>query len=443
MSSDTIAAFIAGLQFDQLPPEVVAKAKGAIRDTLGVAIAASRDTAAEAVRQMAANRGGAPDSSLLGFGLKVPCELAAFANAVMASTLDMDDGSMGLPGHLRVHRGHPGCMVIPTALAVAEKEGASGKAFIEAVVVGYEVALATAWMIGETVLASLTGTFGAAAAAAKLLGLDLEQIVNTLKIAEAHCPSPTYAFIWDQTDMTKEAPGWAAMTGTTAALLAQAGFRGAPTKYDLPESNKEPLEALGKEWEFLGTYFKVYSGCRVAHAPIDGVLEIITEHDLTAENISEVIIGCSTQKSLKMSNYRPTNIWQAQYSLPFAVGSALVDREVGHKQISSQRLTDLQILEQVDKVKLVADDDVDALLPDIFGGRVEVQTKDGRKFECFKSYPKGEPENPLSEEELYQKYLKLATEEISPERAEELKGLIDRLERLDGIETIIATIDQR
>jgi 2-methylcitrate dehydratase len=144
-----------------------------------------------------------------------------------------------------------------------------------------------------------------------------------------------------------------------------------------------------------------------------------------------------------MSNYRPTNIWQAQYSLPFAVGSALVDREVGHKQMSSQRLADLRILEQVDKVKLIADADVDALLPDIFGGRVEVQTKVGRKFECFKSYPKGEPENPLSEEELYQKYFKLATEQISPERAEELKGLIDRLERLDGVEAIIKTIDQR
>lgn len=438
-----VAAFIAGLQFDQMPQAVVNKAKDAILDTLGVAIAASNDAATQAARHMAANRGGAPDATLLGFGLKVPCELAAFVNAVMASTLDMDDGSMGLPGHLRVHRGHPGCMVIPTALALAEKENASGKAFIEAVVVGYEVALATAWMIGETVLASLTGTFGAAAAAAKLLDFDIAQIINTLKIAEAHCPSPTYAFIWDQTDMTKEAPGWAAMTGANAALLAQTGFRGAPTKYDLPESNKEPLEALGKEWEFLGTYFKLYSGCRVAHAPIDGILEIITEQDLAADDISEVIIGCSTQKSLKMSNYRPTNIWQAQYSLPFAVGSALVDREVGHKQMSSQRLSDRRILEQVDKVKLVADADVDAMLPDIFGGRVKVQTRDGRKFECFKSYPKGEPENPLSEEELYQKYLKLATEQLIPETAEELKGLIDRLERLDNVEAIIATIDQR
>ena len=105
MSSDMIAGFIEGLQYDQLPPAVVAKAKGAIRDTLGVAIAANRDAATEAARQMAGNRGGAPDSTLLGFGLKVPCELSAFVNAVMASTLDMDDGSMGLPGHLRLHRG--------------------------------------------------------------------------------------------------------------------------------------------------------------------------------------------------------------------------------------------------------------------------------------------------------------------------------------------------
>ena len=111
-------------------------------------------------------------------------------------------------------------------------------------------------MIGVTVLAGRTGTYGAAAAAAKVLGLSREEIISALNIAEAHCPFPTYAFIWDQTDMTKEAPAWAAMTGVTSALLAQADFRGAPTIYDLAEHNKKPVAALGSEWEILGLYFK-------------------------------------------------------------------------------------------------------------------------------------------------------------------------------------------
>ena len=440
MSTRAVADFVAELAFEKLPAEVVVQAKKAIRDIMGVSIAAHGDRAVQAARRMAVARGGKEESTVIGIGLKLPCEMAAFVNAVMASTLDMDDGSMGLSGHLRAHRGHPGGIVIPGSLAIAEREGATGKALIEAVVAGYEVALATAWMIGETVLAGRTGTYGAAAAAAKLLGLSIDEIVNTLNIAEAHCPAPTYAFIWHQTDMTKEAPAWAAMTGVTAALLAQAGFNGAPTIYDLPDSDKKPIDALGKEWEILGIYRKLYSGCRVAHAPIDGVLEIVKEHSLDADSITMVKIGCSSQKSLKMSNYRPANIWQAQYSLPFAIGSAIVDGEVGPEQMAENRLGDELILRHADKVKLVADSEVDALLPDIFGGRVEVKTKDGRRFQAFKRYPKGEPENPLSEEELVEKFRRLVTGVIGANKAEELAMLFERLEKLDNIEELVEKI---
>ena len=256
MSTKAVANFIAETSFEKLPPEVVVQAKKAIRDFIGVSLAAHKDSAVQAARRMALTRDGKKESTLIGIGMKVPCEMAAFVNTVMASTLDMDDGSMGLPGHPRVHRGHPGGIVIPSSLAVAERKGATGRALIEAVVAGYEVALATAWMIGVTVLAGRTGTYGAAAAAAKVLGLSREEIISALNIAEAHCPFPTYAFIWDQTDMTKEAPAWAAMTGVTSALLAQADFRGAPTIYDLAEHNKKPVAALGSEWEILGLYFK-------------------------------------------------------------------------------------------------------------------------------------------------------------------------------------------
>ena len=440
MTTKAVANFIAETSFEKLPPEVVVQAKKAIRDVIGVSIAAHKDRAVQASRRMAVARGGKKESTLIGIGIKVPCEIAAFANTVMASTLDMDDGSMGLPGHPRVHRGHPGGIVIPSSLAVAERKGATGRALIAAVVAGYEVALATAWMIGVTVLAGRTGSYGAAASAAKLLGLSREEIISALNIAEAHCPSPTYAFIWDQTDMTKEAPAWAAMTGVTASLLAQAGFRGAPTIYDLPESDKKPIAALGNDWEILGLYYKPYSVCRHAHAPIDGVLEITKEHGLDAQSISAITIGCSPQKSLNMSNSRPANIWQAQYSIPFIIGAALVDGEVGPRQIAEDRLGDRLILHEADKIRLIADAEVDALQPDMFAARVEVDTKDGRNFQTFKRYPKGDLENPLTEEELSDKFKKLVTEVVGANKAEELAMLIDRLEKLDNIEGLIEKI---
>jgi len=442
MSTKAVADFVAEVKFDKLPPEVVVQAKKAIRDVIGVMIAAHQDRAVEAARRLAKAKGGKEESTLFGIGLKVPCEMAALVNAAMATTLDMDDGSMGLPGHTRFHRGHPGGMVIASSLAMAEREKATGEAFIEAVVAGCEVELTTAWMIGEAVLAGRTGTYGAAAAAAKLLKLSREEILHTLCIAEAHCPSPTYAFIWNQTHMTKEAPAWAAMTGVMAALLAQAGFRGAPTIYDLPNANKRPLETLGKEWEILGIYFKPYSTCRVAHAAIDGILEIVKTQHLLANHISKITIGCSSQKSLNMSNDRPTNIWQAQYSIPFVIGSALVDGEVGPKQIAENRLGDPFILQNADKVTLVRDSEVDALLPDHFAARIEVETMDSRKFQVFKRYPRGEPENPLSEEELAEKFKRLVSGVVGHQGAEDLAMYLERLEGIDNINKLVKKIGE-
>jgi 2-methylcitrate dehydratase PrpD len=441
MSSRAVADFISEVRFDRLPSEVVVQAKRAIRDLVAVMIASHKDRAVEAAKRIAIARGGRQESTLFGIGIKVPCEAATFVNGAMATTLDMDDGSMGLPGHPRFHRGHPGGMVITSALAMAEREGANGKAFIEAVVAGYEVELATAWSIGESVLAGRTGTYGAATAAARLLGLGREEVLHTLRIAEAHCPSPTYAFIWNQTDMTKEAPAWAAMTGTMSALLAQAGFKGAPTIFDLPKSNKEPVEKLGKEWEILGIYFKPYSVCRVAHAPLDGLSEILKANRLIANQITKITIGCSTQKSLNMWNARPANIWQAQYSIPFAVGALLVDGEVGPKQISENRLGDKMILQNAEKVVLVPDAEVDALLPGHFAGRVTVETADNRKFEAFKTYPKGEPENPMSEEELAEKFRKLVSRIAGAQKAEELVMCLDRIEQLDHISTLVEKLN--
>jgi len=440
MSTERVANFVAELSFDKLPPEVVLQAKKAIRDVIGVMVASHGDRAVEAARRMVTARGGKRESTLIGTGRKVPCELAAFANAAMATTLDLEDGSMGLPGHPRFHRGHPGGMVVATSLATAEREKATGKQFIEAVVAGYEIELATAWAIGESVLAGRTGTYGTAAAAAKLLGLSREEIVHTLCIAEAHCPAPTYAFIWSRTDMTKEAPAWAAMTGTSAALLARAGFRGSPTIYDLPGADKNPVESLGREWEILGIYFKPHSTCRVVHAALDGTIEIMKEKHLSAGRVSKVTVGCSRQKSLKMANYRPENIWQAQYSIPFVVGSVLADGEAGPAQIAEKRLGDSLILQYADKVMLVPDDRVEALLPGHFAASVEVETTDGRKFKTFKRYPKGEPENPMAEWELIDKFKRLTSEVMGPERTGELVNIVGEIEKLENVNYLIEKV---
>ncbi len=108
MSTKDVADFVANLKFDRLPPEVIAQAKRGIQDVIGVMIASHKDRAVEAARRLALARAGKKESTLIGVGEKAPCEMAALVNGVLATTLDLDDGSMGLPGHTRFHRGHPG-----------------------------------------------------------------------------------------------------------------------------------------------------------------------------------------------------------------------------------------------------------------------------------------------------------------------------------------------
>lgn len=444
MSTKDVASFVVATRFDKLPSDVVAHAKVAIRDNLGVSLAAHKDQAVEAARKLAMTMGGKEQSTMIGTGVKVPCNIAALVNAVMASTLDMDDGAMGPTGG----RGHPGAMIVPSSLVIAEYQNATGKDLIEAVVVGYEVALVTAWIIRGTekpiasrlrVCAGISGTYGVAAAAAKLLKLNVDEITNALGIAEAHCPFPQIDTVITGTAMTKEGCGWAAMTGVTAALLAQAGFGGPVTLYDLPGYPKEPLETLGRDWGILSLYFKPYAACRLSHAALDGLLELVKQHNLTSDDIKTIAVSTSDY-ARGLSNYRPVSIWQAQYSIPFVIGAAIAEGEVGPEQVASDRLGDKVILDQADKVKIMSDVEVNALLPLMFGSKVKIVTTNGREFSTFKRYPRGGPQDPLSEAELKEKFVKLATKALGPDRAQDLGRCLDTLENIDNVSKLVKKV---
>jgi len=437
MSTQDVADFIVDADFESFPSSVVAQAKVAIRDALGVALAAHKDRAVEATRRVAITMGGKEESTLIGIGVKVPCNIAAWVNAIMASTLDMDDGAWGTIGH----KGHLGGIVVPSSLAVAERENAGGKDLIEAVVIGYEVGLRTGYMMAKTVnypvVSGTPGTYAAAAATAKLLKLNQKEIVDALGISEAH--SPWYrgeAFY--PVSMTKEAMGWGAITGVSAALLAMEGFGGRRTIFDLPQYDRKSLETFGEEWEILTLYFKPYSACRFCHASIDGVIQLSKKHNLGLDDISKIIVGVPSIKIAEnFATYRPDTIWRAQYSIPFTIGAALVDREVGPKQIAENRLCDKSILSLADKVMLVVDPEVEGLGQGVLASRIKIETKEGNSFEIFINSPRGGPENPFGEDELRNKFKKLASMTIGSYKAENLMKSLNGLENLRSLNEML------
>jgi 2-methylcitrate dehydratase PrpD len=431
-----VAEFIVRTDFNSLLEDVVAQAQTAIRDHVGAMLAAREDAAVCAAAKVAAGGGGRAESTLISTGQRVPAAMAAMANAIMASTLDADDGAYRPTGHM----GHAGGVVVPGALAVAEREHASGKDLITAVVIGYEVALRVGWLSylgGAYAPAGMVGNFGAAALAAKLIGLDVTQTAHALGIAEAHCLHPSRAKDYMHMTMTKEASGWGAFTGVSAALLAQAGFEGPETVFDMPENDPEPLAGLGREWEIRRLYFKPYSLCRYSHAPIDGLLAIMRQNGLSTGDVSRVEVGTAVPAVNGMVNYRPQNTWEAQFSIPYAVGVALAEGMVLPAQIAGERLKDDVILDQADKISVVVDPEADALRPGMVAARITVETTAGGRFTTFIPDPLGSPENPLGEAALRRKFDALTEPTLGPDRSERLYARLSDLTAVADITTLV------
>lgn len=436
MSTQKLADFITGLKYDSLPSEVVAQAKRAVMDHVGVMLAATDSEATVAARKFAEVCGGKEESTVIGSGVKVSPNLAAMVNTTAMRAFDMDDGAYKLIGHLA----HAGAIVIASSLAVAERQATSGKDFITAVVAGYEVTLRAGWLIrlfGFYAPAGMAGCYGAATVTSKLLNLSPEETAAALGIAEAHCLAPSRAKDIGRIQMTKEAAAWGAMTGVSAALLAGSGFRGPHTIFDLPDYHQTPLESLGQDWEIKRLYFKPYSCCRFTHASIDGVLELVDQHGLKADDIHEVTLKVASQAVAEMSYVRPQNTWEAQFSFPFTVGAALSYGEVGPEQVGASSLDDKAILKQAAKVRMVADPEADAVRPGMIPSRIIIETKAGKKFETFVPFPKGSPENPLTEEELRNKFWQLTTKAIGIDKAEGLSRCLDNLESLNDINQMV------
>jgi len=437
MSTETIASFITTTHFDKLPPNVVKQVKVAIRDNLGLLLATAKDETAVPAREFALALGGREESTLLGSDVKVSCPVASMVNTIIAKGLGgLEDGEYRDVGFLC----HCGGTILATALAVAERQNATGKNLIEAVVMGYEVAMRAGWISRLGGKMDMVETYAATAVAAKLLGLTAEETTNALGLAEAR----NFSVFSIRGRPREKIPsgrvtvGWGAMIGVTAALLAQSGFSGPYTVFDLAEHNQEPLKNLGKDWEIMRQFFKLNNNCRFCDAPIDGVLQLTKRHNLGADDISQITLGVAEQATTMVGNTSPTTAFEAIFSLPFVIGAILIDGEMGPDQTSAEKLRDERILNQVRKVKLVADPEAEALRPGKAAARVKIETKDGKKFETFVIDPRGAFENPLSEEELIGKFRKLATRTIDASKTEELIKRLDRLEELSSVSDLIS-----
>jgi 2-methylcitrate dehydratase PrpD len=416
---------------------VIVQAKRCVLDLIGVALAGSGTSMARASTRLALGQFASGSATAIGAKDRLSEVGATWVNGICASALDLDDGH-------RLAMGHPGASVIPTALAVAETTHATGADLLAAVVVGYEMAVRVSVSRLPGYKAShyssgIWGVLGSVAAAGKLLEFDALAFQHALGIAIAHGPFPPRSgFLLES--MVKEVIGWAGVVGCSAAFLAREGFAGPKDGLDRA-GRYDPdqlLADLGGPYAIEKTYFKPYASCRWSHPPIDGVLRLVSEHGLQPAEINEIQVDGFREITL-LDECAPTSTVAAQYSVPFSIALALTHGGIGPRELTAANLQDEELLGLARRVKLSLDPEIDRLFPEKTVARITIAAAQGT-FTTTVEYPKGNPENPMSDAELAEKFTWLASEVVGEERSLQLKETVAHLEELEDVNHLTALL---
>ncbi len=422
-ATNELIAFVRALDGSRLPDEILRQAVRVVLDLVGVAIAGAGTPMGRVSARFACDHYAAGPATVVGASGGLSAVGATWANGIAASALDLDDGH-------RLAMGHPGASVIPAALAVAETTGASGREFLAAIVAGYEVAVrASAARVPaykeRQYSTGIWGGLGAAAAAGRLLGLDERGFHSALGTAASHGPFPPAGPMANDS-MTKEVIGWAAMTGCAAAFLSRNGFVGPEDVFDYSGrwNTNDLVDGLGDpaRYAVLGVYFKPHAVCRWAHPAIDAMLELTARHAIGPAEIETICVE-GFYEMTRLLDYAPRTVVGAQFSLPFALALAARDRAVGLAQVSESALTDPELLALARRVEVKVDPELARQFPAKTSARVTVRTARGGYCSAVE-FPKGNPENPLADTELVDKFRAVAGPVIGDAAA---RALVDAI----------------
>jgi 2-methylcitrate dehydratase PrpD len=440
-----LSEFSSGLTVDRIPAEVVSRARLLILDLVGNIVRGHETESTPAMLSAIGALGLAQGTSrVFGDSRTFAPAGAALLQGVLAHSLDFDDTHAA--GTL-----HPGAPVIPAALAAAEMANASGATTVAAIVAGYEVIcrIALALPAGAHYQrgfhpTATCGAFGAAAAAARVFGLDAAGVASALGIALSQTAG-SLQFLQNGAWTKRFQVGWSAMAGLAAATLASKGFKGAGDAiegehgflraYAPAPTPVRATQDLGTVYELMATGVKPYPSCRYGHAGIDAALGLRNEHNLQPHEISRVVYGLSSAGMLlvgapQQKKTDPRNIVDGQFSAPFVLSVALATGAM--KWDSYQLLHDPRIRALLPKIRCEYDPEIEVEFPINMSGKLSVHAR-GQVFVKKVVVPKGEPSNFLSGDELSAKFADLAQPVLGAVQTAKLAAAILDIDRLQYV----------
>lgn len=465
--SRQIAEFAVELKYEDLPEDVIHEVKRYLYDSIGCAYGSMGTHDVKAMLEIYQEMGGAPESKVIGFGDELPAVSTALVNALMIRALDFNDI------YWKDDPSHPSD-IISAALSTGEKVDASMKDVIVAIVLAYEFEMRMCLFAKPGVRerkwhhATLT-QFVSPIVAGKILGLTVDEMVNAIGISGCHNHTIGCPTAGKLTMMKNTVDPMATQSGVFAALLAQKGYSGTEKVFEGKEgfmdafigwnAKEEVLKptdmegrdgvsswswdidalvgGLGDSWKILECGMKAFPTEALTHTHISCAIKAMVDNDLDYSDIAEVKVTCFAQAYdilFDPAKYRPESRETADHSLPYCLAAAIVDKKITTQSFSDEKLKDPAIYEVIDKIKGEPSQEFEAMFPAKQPSRVVVTTNDGRSFEEYLEYPKGDPRQPMTMEDLENKFNSLSSDVLSEERLASVKDMIFGCEKLSARE---------
>jgi 2-methylcitrate dehydratase PrpD len=443
--AERLAEHIVSLEYSSFPHAVVERTKDALLDQLGCQLVGSTLGHCNIIYDFINAFAGQPEATVVNRDLKTWAHDAAFVNATFGHACEIDD-------HIDTGGGHPGAYSTAVSLALAEKNGADGRAVIEAIVAGYE----TAWRMGRTLSPASTGSgwhsqstigaFGSTAVAAKLLNLRAGQLAHAFAIAGSQA-SGTTEYGMSGGEVKRMHSGLAARAGIQSAMLAKAGLTGPLTifegKYGIvrmlarKDDPTSLIEGFNEDFGIMHVEFKYHPVNISIQSPINLLTELVQSHEIKPTDVERIDVGCRAEHSLTHVGaiYEPRDVLGAQFSMPFSLAICIAKRSNDLKLYTDPAVwRDPEVLELAHRVYLHFDPRLAAHKrpgePHGYGCHIKVTLTDGRVLEKEEEYQKGNPKKPLSPAESNDKFRRLACTAFSRDRTEKLVNAVRRLEEL-------------
>lgn len=443
--SGKMAQFALDLRFEDVPEEDVWEAKRFLLDSMGCALAAVNNEDMKHMYRFTDKLGGVPEASLIGREGKTNAPNAALMNCLLTRALDYNDI------YWEEDPAHPSD-IIGAAMAAAEANHKTGRDALVAILIAYELTLRWCHAAHPGVRevgwhhASLI-QFVSPFVAGKLYDLDLDQMVAAAGISASSHFTLGGVVAGHLTNMKNTAAPLAAQAGVIAAMMAREGYTGPVEVFEGKEGVFEvisgvewrpdwPLKDLGKEFMIRQCAYKAFPTEALTHQPISAALQVCQEHNLKAEDLSEILVETTVRGADILSDpskYKPTTKETADHSLPYVIAAAVADGNVLPSSFSEEKLKDPRIWDLLGKIKVVADPEIDAMFPGVKRARVTITTQDGESYTAQVDHAKGSPQNRMSDEELVSKFRANAGEVLDKE---EQDRVIDLTWHFDEIEDV-------